>query len=136
MNTTHKQNLLAVALTCALAATSARAQTVKTRIGDLDFEHGVPTKETVTNLYAEMDFQRACQLYLWALPIVGVGNLEVILKGTTGALPGDLTVYVGNEQKVFLTPNWTTPTGTVSIARGGRTLSRLTGKRRSASPRT
>ena len=27
----------------------------------------------------------------------------------TGALPGDLTIYLGNEQSIFLTPNATTP---------------------------
>ena len=31
------------------------------------------------------------------------------MKGTTGALPGDLAIYTGNEQSVFLTPNATTP---------------------------
>jgi hypothetical protein len=91
--------------------TQARTQTqnVDTRIGKLEFEQGVPTLPTVKNLYDEMDFQRACQLFLWALPIVESGNLQAILQGTTGAQPGDLTFYVGNEQSVFLTPNATTP---------------------------
>jgi Protein of unknown function (DUF1254) len=89
--------------------TATHAQSVSTRSGKLDFELGLPTKETVTKLYDEMDFQRACQLYLWALPLVEFGNLQVILEGTTGAMPGDLTIYLGNEQSVFLTPNATTP---------------------------
>jgi hypothetical protein len=84
-------------------------QTVETRIGKLDFELGVPTQATVQNLYDQMDFQRACQLYIWALPLVEFGNLLGILEGTTGAKPGDLTIYMGNEQSVFLTPNATTP---------------------------
>jgi hypothetical protein len=84
-------------------------QTVDTRIGKLDFELGVPTQATVKNLYDQMDFQRACQLYIWALPLVEFGNLLDILEGTTGAKPGDLTIYMGNEQSVFLTPNATTP---------------------------
>jgi hypothetical protein len=84
-------------------------ETVDTRIGKLDFELGVPTLATVKNLYDQMDYQRACQLYLWALPIVEFGNLQAILEGTTGALPGDLTIYLGNEQSVFMTPNATTP---------------------------
>jgi hypothetical protein len=70
MNTTPTQNLKAAALAGVLALTSAQAQTVETRIGKLEFEQGVPTKESVTRLYDEMDFQRACQAYLWALPIV------------------------------------------------------------------
>jgi hypothetical protein len=84
-------------------------QTVDTRIGKLGFELGVPTQVTVKNLYDQMDFQRACQLYIWALPLVEFGNLLDILEGTTGAKPGDLTIYTGNEQSVFLTPNATTP---------------------------
>ncbi len=49
---------------------SVRAEIIETRIGKLDFELGVPTEETVAKLYDELDFQRACQLYLWALPLV------------------------------------------------------------------
>jgi hypothetical protein len=92
-----------------MTITRTLKQTVETRIGKLDFELGVPTKETVTNLYDAMDYQRACQLYIWALPLVEFGNLQAILEGTTGAMPGDLTIYTGNEQRVFLTPNATTP---------------------------
>src|SRR4029077_10183461 len=109
MKLTHRQNLVAAALAGTLALTNAHAQTVKTPSGNLDFELGVPTKETVTKLYDEMDYQRACQLYLWALPLVEFGNLLAILEGTSGARPGDLTIYTGNEQRVFLTPNATTP---------------------------
>jgi hypothetical protein len=103
--------LIAATLVCS-GASSVVAQstlTVDTTIGKLDFDHGVPIKETVTKLYDEMDFQRACQLYLWSFPIVAFANLEVNLEGTTGALPGDLTIYLGNEQSVFFTPNATTP---------------------------
>ena len=84
-------------------------KTTLTRIGKLEFDQGVPTKATVENLYDQMDFQRACQLFLWSFPIVAFANLQVILEGTTGALPGDLTIYLGNEQSIFFTPNATTP---------------------------
>jgi hypothetical protein len=64
-----------------LAATSmgapVHAETVDTRIGKLDFELGVPTKETVAKLYDELDFQRACQLYLWALPAVDAAQTRL-----------------------------------------------------------
>jgi hypothetical protein len=84
-------------------------KTVETRVGKLDFELGVPTLATVKNLYDQMDFQRACKLFFWAMPLVQVGNLELTLQGTAGAQPGDLGIYLGNEQSVFLTPNATTP---------------------------
>src|ERR1700719_2335138 len=101
--------ILATALIGVLVAATTQAQTVETPIGQLDFELGVPTQATVKNIYDEMDYQRACQLYIWALPLVEFGNLLAILEGTTGAKPGDLTIYTGNEQSVFLTPNATTP---------------------------
>ena len=105
----------------ALGAAGTQAQEIDTRIGKLDFEHGVPTKETVTKLYDAMDFQSASQLYIWGLPIVSFGNLQIILEGTTGALPDDLTLYLGNEQSVFMTPNATTPyiVGHLDLAKTG-----------------
>jgi hypothetical protein len=51
----------------------SQGQSIEPRIGTLSFTHdfanGYPTKETVEKLYDERDFQRACQAYLWALPI-------------------------------------------------------------------
>ena len=61
-----------------------QAETIDTRIGKLDFELGVPTEQTVAKLYDEMDFQRACQLYLWALPLVGAAQAKVGVDFTTG----------------------------------------------------
>src|SRR5271168_5538165 len=50
-----------------------------TRIGTLSFTHdfanGYPTTETVEKLYDERDFQRATQIYLWALKIAFVVEL-------------------------------------------------------------
>ena len=43
-------------------------ETQDTRIGELQFESGYPSEETVKKLYDEMDFQRASQAYLWGLP--------------------------------------------------------------------
>ncbi len=44
--------------------------TVNTRIGPLKFINGYPSNETVDRLYEELDFQRAAQAYLWALPMM------------------------------------------------------------------
>ncbi len=66
-----------------------------TRIGKLDFELGVPTKKTVTKLYDEMDYQRACQLYLWSFPIVAFANLEVNLALVDGEVTGASEQYGG-----------------------------------------
>ena len=53
-------------------------QTLDTRIGKLTFTHdfadGYPIPETIEKLYEERDFQRACQAYLWGLPLVSLGE--------------------------------------------------------------
>ena len=43
---------------------------VESRIGPLGLNaQGLPDQATIDRLYEERDFQRACQAYLWALPI-------------------------------------------------------------------
>jgi len=69
-------------------------QTIDTRIGKLSFTHdfanGYPTTETVQKLFDERDFQRACQAYLWALPMVSAGEMEQVYMEAPGAAYGDL----------------------------------------------
>ena len=54
-----------------------QGETVETRIGNLTFTHdfadGYPTADTLQKLYAERDFQRACQAYIWVIPMVAIG---------------------------------------------------------------
>jgi hypothetical protein len=77
MTVTRKQDLIAAEL--------AWPQTIDTRIGTLDFELGLPTRETATKLYNEMDFQNAVQSYLWGVHIVGVEQNRQSLVYETGA---------------------------------------------------
>jgi hypothetical protein len=88
-----RSTAIAAVLACSLTATTLCAQTIDTRIGKLDFELGVPTQQTATKLYDEMDFQRAVQSYLWGLPIVGVEQNRQGLVHDTGAKSGDLALY-------------------------------------------
>jgi hypothetical protein len=89
---------------------TVHSQTIDTRIGKLDFELGVPTKETVAKLYDEMDFQRACQLYLWALPAVGAAQMNVYVEFVAGSRDGDAVTFEGYRNvSGVLTPNVTTP---------------------------
>lgn len=116
MKTTLGQNVLAATLFCAVAfpMTSAQAEDINTRIGKLSFTHdfagGYPTKETVAKLYDERDFQRATQLYLWALPMVSFGEVEHVLMDAPGAAYGDI-IRVDTVPSIsrFLTGNATTP---------------------------
>ena len=50
-------------------------ETIDTRIGKLEFEAGYPAEETVQKLYDELDFERAVQAYLWALPMASYGAM-------------------------------------------------------------
>src|SRR5258707_451728 len=116
MKTTHQKNLVAVALVgaVALVTTGTRAEDINTRIGKLSFTHdfanGYPTKATVEKLYDERDFQRACQAYLWALPMVSAGELEHVYMQGPGAAYGDImSLDTLPDLSRFLTANATTP---------------------------
>ena len=101
--------LLAVSLTGSPALAGAYAQPIDTRVGPLTFENGFPSSATVSKLYDEMDFQRACQLYLWAMPAVGFHALHLAQRDTLGVNDGDLCLYVDLKDKAgMLTPNITT----------------------------
>jgi hypothetical protein len=105
------KTLLVVAILAAIGfGAVARAETVDTRIGKLDFELGVPTPGTVTKLYDEMDLQRACQLYLWALPAVSAAQVRLYTQFATGGTDGDVSIFEGyRSNSGLLTPNVTTP---------------------------
>ncbi len=86
--------------------TSASAPgTILTRIGDLSYEDGFPTKETVATLYDEMDFQRAVMAYQYAEPLVALNEMNVGFK-QVGVLEGDLLLM-----ERFLDPHGVTLTG-------------------------
>lgn len=116
MKTTSKQTLIAATLmgALALATTGTHAEDINTRIGTLSFTHdfanGYPTKETVEKLFDERDFQRATQLYLWALPMVSLGEVEHVLMTVPGAAHGDIfRLDTVPAIRRFLTGNATTP---------------------------
>jgi hypothetical protein len=109
------KTLSVVAILAAMSMVeTVRAETIETRIGKLSFTHdfanGYPTKETVQKLYDERDFQRACQLYLWALPIVAFAQGQEQARTLFGA--GELDLFLANgyqEVSGILTPNVVTP---------------------------
>ncbi len=83
---------------------------VTTRIGELEFDLGVPTPDTVTTLYDAMDFQRAVLCYLWAAPVVGMQSVKVALADNAGAGNGDPVLVEGyRDVSTMLGSNVTTP---------------------------
>lgn len=90
------------------------SQSYDTRIGKLTFTHdfanGYPTHETTEQLFDEMDFQRACQLYLWAIPIVSFAQWQYAHNVQLGAKNGQIIYFESYEDKLGgLTYQLTTP---------------------------
>jgi hypothetical protein len=87
MHTIRRHTLLAVALMGALACTgSAIAQSTRWEaLSQLPFKESYPTPETSARLYDELQFQRAVQVYLWALPAM---NMVAMRDGQTATFGG------------------------------------------------
>jgi hypothetical protein len=99
-----------------LAASAVHAQTlpttgtVNTRFGKLELVNGFPTNETVRKVYDEMDFQRAVQAYLWALPMMAMFEWQRQSHEVLGAGNLDYVDYFDFRDKLgILTANATTP---------------------------
>lgn len=109
------------AVTLAATAMSASAQeTVETRVGPLEFTHsfttGYPTDETIAKLFDEIDFQRAAQSYIWAIPLVSMAQWRYAYQETLGAKNGQIVFLNSYEDvKGGLTFNATTPYALVFI---------------------
>jgi hypothetical protein len=66
--------LLVVAAISAIAS-AAPIETAKTPIGDINLQSGLPANaEEERRIYDEMDFQRATQAYIWAVPFVAMAE--------------------------------------------------------------
>ena len=86
-----------------LTAVQAQAETLKTRMGDLSFTHdfanGYPTNATVEKLFNEIDFQRACQAYIWSIPIASMAQWQYAHTEQLGAKNGQI-VFVESYKEV------------------------------------
>src|SRR5262245_65945710 len=101
--------VIALGLALSIASTTS-AEAVDARIGALELDHGMPSRKSVDRLFDEIDFQRACQAYLWALPIVNIGEWQRAHEKDFGAEDGDIVIYDTYASKLgILTPNLTTP---------------------------
>jgi hypothetical protein len=95
----------------------------ETRIGPLGLNaQGLPDQAAIDRLYEERDFQRACQAYIWALPIVAYAQWQNQHETVFGAGDGDIVKYVSVRDKLgLITANATTPyvLGFANTARTG-----------------
>lgn len=97
-------------MTTSLPPGIATPDRVVTCLGELNFFDGFPDNATVEKLYDNLDFQRAVQAYLLAIPAVSqTANRNEILK----LGPANTTVPVFenlmDSKSIFLTPNTETP---------------------------
>jgi hypothetical protein len=91
------------------ATPSASADRQATRLGDMKLESGYPSQEAIDKLYDERDFQRACQVHNWALPMVGFHALHLAQRDQIGVKDGDVAIFLDlADKKGMLTPNITT----------------------------
>jgi hypothetical protein len=87
-----------------------RQEVTETRIGKLTFQSGYPSQDTVSKLYDEIDFQRACQAYLWGIPAVGLAKWRMAHRDVMKGKQGEMLSYLDFAEKLgILTPNYTTP---------------------------
>lgn len=93
----------------AKAPVSAPSSVEQTRLGPLQLENGYPSKAAAAKLYDEMDFQRATQAYLWALPAVGFKALYDAQAKTMGVRNGDVLLYRTLQDKAGMPPPTSPP---------------------------
>jgi hypothetical protein len=104
------------------AQTLPMTGTIDSHIGVLDFEGGYPTEESLVKLYDELDFQRAVQTYLWAIPLVSFAAWQEAYETVFGQQDGDLVLTTSFRDKLgLLTANATTPyvVGFLNLQRTG-----------------
>ncbi len=81
LNTTGSATAAEYKMTTPIPPGIAAPDKIETRIGTLNFLDGFPDKASVEKLYDNLDFQRAVQAYLLALPPVSqAANRNAILE--------------------------------------------------------
>jgi hypothetical protein len=83
---------------------------IETRLGTLELVNGFPTEDTVAKIYDGLDFQRACQACIWALPYMAMTEWQRWTREEFGAGNLGYVDYLDFKDKLgILTANATTP---------------------------
>lgn len=64
-------------LACLAMALPLLAETVETRLGPIELQSGYPSVKSAEKIYDAIDFQRACQAYIWALPAIAMNEVQI-----------------------------------------------------------
>jgi hypothetical protein len=80
------------------------------RLGAVSRDGDLPARESIPAIFDELDYQLACQAYLWALPLVSYTQWKSQHYGIFGATSSDLVRYVSYRDRLgLITANATTP---------------------------
>ena len=83
---------------------------INTRLGKIEMDSGYPSQESIAKLIDESDYQRACQAYIWGIPIVGIAEWQKTHENTYKVRNGQLVLFLSFEEKLgIMTPNFDTP---------------------------
>jgi hypothetical protein len=75
-------------------AHGGKLSVLDTRIGPIELDMGLPaTDDDARQLLDASDFQRACQAYLWSLPIVGMAQWQHAARTVLGMRDHDVVAY-------------------------------------------
>ena len=116
MPTSKPQSPIALTLVAALILSKAVAQelptngSIESRLGKVELKNGYPTEATAKKIFDDIDFQRACQAYLWALPMMGMVQWQAEQRDKFSSGNLDFVDYLTFTDKLgLLTANATTP---------------------------
>jgi hypothetical protein len=80
------------------------------RLADIRLDGELPARESIPAIFDELDYQFACQLYLWALPLVSYAQWKTQHYEVFGATSSDLVRYLSYRDRLgLITANATTP---------------------------
>lgn len=80
------------------------------RLGQVAMDGELPRREDVGLVFDELDYQMACQVYLWALPLVSYAQWRTQHYEVFGATGSDLVHYESYRDRLgLITANATTP---------------------------
>ncbi|HEY3759302.1 MAG TPA: DUF1254 domain-containing protein [Solirubrobacteraceae bacterium] len=85
-------------------------QSLPGRLGQVELDGELPVRGDVGSVFDELDYQMACQAYLWALPLVAYARWKEQHYEVFGASSSDIVHYVSYRDRLgLITANATTP---------------------------
>ncbi|GAB3317917.1 hypothetical protein GCM10027451_36230 [Geodermatophilus aquaeductus] len=80
------------------------------RLENVRMDGELPRREDLPLIFDELDYQLACQAYLWALPLVSYAQWKTQHYDVFGATGSDLVHYLSYQDRLgLITANATTP---------------------------